>query len=268
MMMVRRKMMVRRNGQRTQRQGLFLICVLLGKLCQAQFQIQDSQPSSKHNSHTGNSDEAFGMKFFAGGGGDTATISEKAGSILVQPSVLSSAELSPPSQSQIPANRIQDRKRHHRFRPRRTTVTPPLSDELKKDPLESAPPTTRPQTSLPISDPTNSPTTGCASIDDGSVGDATFREDDIIIQYSYEISLSENMEDMSEILTSIKQHVMDIVITLVGRCDSVSGRWQLQPEEEIKRQLQQKRRQLEVVGISTSNAKLSNGTHFSICNLQ
>eukprot|EP00978_Attheya_sp_CCMP212_P048056 scaffold467507_cov86-Attheya_sp.AAC.1 len=64
---------------------------------------------------------------------------------------------------------------------------------------------------------------------------------------------------MSEILTSITQHVMDIVMALMARCDTVSGRWQLQQqqqEEEINRQLQQKMRQLELVGLSGSNAKL------------
>eukprot|EP00978_Attheya_sp_CCMP212_P024392 scaffold76531_cov35-Attheya_sp.AAC.1 len=154
-------MKVRRNGQRTQRQGLFLwmflMCVLMGKVCQAQFQIQDIQTSGKHNvnvhTDTGNSNEAFGMKFIAGGG-DTPTISEKAGDTLLQLSVLSSAELPPSPQSQIPANRIQDRKRHERFRPRQKKLTP-----------------------------TNSPTTGCASSDDGSIGDTTWRQEDIIIQY-------------------------------------------------------------------------------------
>eukprot|EP00978_Attheya_sp_CCMP212_P020467 scaffold58647_cov55-Attheya_sp.AAC.1 len=58
---------------------------------------------------------------------------------------------------------------------------------------------------------------------------------------------------------SIKQHVMDIVMTLVALCHTVSGIWQLQPEEEINGQLQQNGRQLEVVGISTSNAKLLDG---------
>eukprot|EP00978_Attheya_sp_CCMP212_P005694 scaffold12791_cov48-Attheya_sp.AAC.1 len=255
-------MKVRRNGQRAQRQGLFLwmflICVLVGKVCQAQFQIQDIQTSGKHSVHTGNSNEAFGMKFIAGGG-DTPTISEKAGDTLLQPSVLSSAELPPSPQSQIPVNRIQDRKRHERFRPRRTQLTPPPSSEFKKGALDSSPLRTRPPKGLLSSYPSNSPATGCASSDDGSIGDTTWREEDIIIQYSYEISLSENTEDMSEILMSIKHHVMDIVMTLVARCDTVSGIWQLQPEEEINGQLQQNRRQLQVVGISTSNAKLLDG---------
>jgi cytochrome oxidase assembly protein ShyY1 len=55
---------------------------------------------------------------------------------------------------------------------------------------------------------------------------------------------------------------MDIVMTLMARCDMVSGIWQLQREEEINGELQQKRRQLEVMGISTSNAKLLDGTYF------
>eukprot|EP00978_Attheya_sp_CCMP212_P014466 scaffold36898_cov54-Attheya_sp.AAC.1 len=227
----------------------------MGKVCQAQFQIRDSQPSGKHNVHTGNSNEAFGMKFIVGGG-DTPTISEKAGDTLLHASVLSSAELSPSPQSQIPANRIQDRKRHKRFRPRKKKLTPApntrTSTEFKQDALDSAPLRTRPPKGLLISYPTNSPTNGCASSDDGSVGDATWREEDIIIQYSYEISLSENAIDVSEILMSIKQHVMDIVMTLVARCDTVSGMWQLEPEEEINGQL-------EVVGISTSNAQLLDG---------
>eukprot|EP00978_Attheya_sp_CCMP212_P004552 scaffold9932_cov42-Attheya_sp.AAC.1 len=231
----------------------------MGKVCQAQFQIQDSQTSGKHNVHPGNSNEAFGMKFIAGGG-DTPTISEKAGDTLLQPSVISSAELLPSPQSQIPENRIQDRKRHERFRPRQKKLTPPpTSTDFKQVALDCVPLRTRPPKGLLSSYPTYSPTTGCASSDDGSIGDTTWREDDIIIQYSYEISLSENTEDMSEMLTSIKQHVMNIVMTLVARCDTVSGRWQLQPEEEINGQLQQKRRQLEVVGISTSNAELLDG---------
>eukprot|EP00978_Attheya_sp_CCMP212_P031288 scaffold117667_cov47-Attheya_sp.AAC.2 len=200
---------------------------------------------------------------FITGGGDIPTISEKAGDILIQPPSPSAttAQLSL-SSTEIPANRIQNRKRHQRFRPRRTIPVPtPPPNDFKLIPIASLPQRTRFPKTLSTELPTKSPTTGCPPIiGDGSIGDATWREEDIIIQYSYEISLSENTEDISDILTSITQHVMDIVLTLVARCDMVSGRWQLQPEEEINnRQLQQKRRELDVVGISTSKAKLFDG---------
>eukprot|EP00978_Attheya_sp_CCMP212_P044220 scaffold304525_cov51-Attheya_sp.AAC.1 len=260
---------IRNNGQRTWRNSILvwmlLICVLVGKVCPAQFQIRQSQ---HHGGQTRMNNEAFGMQFVTGGA-DTPTISEKAGDILLQSSVLSSAELSPSPQSQIPENRIRDRKRHQRFRPRRKKLTPPpTSTDFKHVPAvppSRPPPRTRPPGTLLTNFPTNVPTS-CPSNDDGSIGDSTFREDDIIIRYSYEISLLENTEEVPEILTSITHHVMDIATTLVSPCDTVSGRLQLLqkekynrqkllPGEEYNRQLQQKRRQLEVVGLSTSSAK-------------
>jgi hypothetical protein len=274
---------MRRNEQRTRRQGRFVwisvMCVLVGEVCHAQFQIiRQRQPRRKHNGQTRNNNEAFGMQFVTDGG-DKLTISEKAGDILMQPpspSPSSTAQL-PSSPTEIPANRIWNRKRHQRFRPRRAIPTPSPNDfnpilqdppnDFKLIPIASLPKRTRPPKSLSTELPTKSPTTGCPSIiDDGSIGDATWREDDIIVQYSYEISLSENTEDMSEILTSITQHVMEIVMTLMARCDTVSGRWQLQQQqqqqqqqEEINRQLQQEMGQLELVGLSGSNAKLLDG---------
>jgi hypothetical protein len=241
------------------------MCVLVGEVCQAQFQNRQRQPRRKHNGQTRNNNEAFGMQFITGRG-YKPTISEKAGDIRMQPLSHSATAQTQPqikklssSPTEIPANRIRNRNRHQRFRPRRSIPTPPPND-VKLIPIASIPRRTRPPTTLS----TKTTTTGCPSIiDDGyiEIGDATWREEDITIQYSYEISLSENTEDMSEVLTSITKHVMDIVVTIMARCDTASGRWELQQQqqEEINRQLQQKSRQLELVGISGSNIKLSDG---------
>jgi hypothetical protein len=239
-----------RNGLRKWRRGLLVCWISLlysliaqVDVCQAQFQINHHKPRIDHNGQIGGKEGPFGVDYIVSEGNKHS--SKRAGEILQQPSALSTAKPSSSPIVQIPTNRIEKRRRNQRFRPRKTRLTPPPSNE------QAYFPSSEPPSLISTLVPNVSPAKKC-QLSGNSIGDATFGAQDIIIRYAYEIGIS-NIEKTEEILHSITRQIFDNVVALLAYCDILSLQWKFKASNK-----------LELTGLSVSKVTVLDGTPVSL----